>query len=55
MFCKVEVGADILGGIMQALDSAWLSFAAFAEDEEQGSALSEADFVLSILDALAGQ
>ena len=51
---QVEVRADILGGIIQALDACWLSFAAFAEDDADGSALAEAAFVTSTLDALTG-
>jgi hypothetical protein len=49
---QVEISADILGGIIQALDACWLSFAAFAEDGADGSALEEAAFVISMLDAL---
>ena len=51
---QVEVRADILGGIIQALDACWLSFVAFAEDDADGSALAEAAFVTSTLDALTG-
>lgn len=51
---QVEVGADVLGGMLQAMDAAWLSFAAFAEDDQDGSALAEAAFVMATLDALTG-
>jgi len=50
---KVEVGADMLGDILRVLDVSWLTFAAFAEDDAGGSALSEAAFVMAVLTALS--
>uniref|UniRef100_A0A7S1X9I0 Dynein attachment factor N-terminal domain-containing protein n=1 Tax=Tetraselmis chuii TaxID=63592 RepID=A0A7S1X9I0_9CHLO len=50
---KVEVGADLLGDMLQVIDAAWLTFASFAEDTSEGSALAEAAFVVSVLMALS--
>lgn len=44
----------MLGDILRVLDVSWLTFAAFAEDDAGGSALSEAAFVMAVLTALSG-
>uniref|UniRef100_A0A061SGS5 Coiled-coil domain-containing protein 103 n=1 Tax=Tetraselmis sp. GSL018 TaxID=582737 RepID=A0A061SGS5_9CHLO len=50
---KVEVSAGVLSGILQAVDEAWLTFAAAADEGAGGSALEEADFVARALESIA--